>query len=61
MPWFHPKCPNCSFEFNLDYNYLEKDFKKPNIPGVRFYTSHVFSVNALPVARGTGITPQTMI
>ncbi len=44
MPWFHLKCPECGNEFNLDYNYLAKDIKIPNIPGVRFYTPHIFSV-----------------
>lgn len=50
MPWFHLKCAN---EFNLDYNYLKKDFKRPNILWVRFYTPKVFSVKCPSCSKRT--------
>lgn len=42
--WYNLKCSKCTKEFHLNYNFYEREFDRPNLPGVAFYGSDMFSV-----------------
>ncbi len=42
--WYNLKCPRCSKEFHLNYNFYSREFDRPNLPGVSFLGPNLFSV-----------------